>query len=314
MLDWAFDGLLAIGLLWLAWQALASRDLFRSIVFFVAFGLVMALTWVRLGAPDVALAEAAIGAGLTGALLMSALAALGGTVEDAPAEGARRRAALLKGGLAALAALALAAVLGAVVWTLAQAQASHGLGEQVGARLGDSGVSNPVTAVLLNFRGYDTLLEMAVLLLAVFGMRALIDQPPGPEPATGPVLDALGRVLAPFAILVAGYLLWVGSHAPGGAFQAGSVLGAAGVLLILSGWRPRQPFERASLRLGLVVGLGVFVAIAALALPAGGRLLEYPLGQAGILILLVEAAATVSIALILAGLFLGIPSERGGER
>ncbi len=312
MLDWAFDGLLAIGLLWLAWQALASRDLFRSIVFFVAFGLVMALTWVRLGAPDVALAEAAIGAGLTGALLMSALAALGGTVEDAPAGGARRRAVLLKGGLAALAALALAAVLGAVVWALAQA--SHGLGEQVGARLGDSGVSNPVTAVLLNFRGYDTLLEMAVLLLAVFGMRALVDQPPGPEPATGPVLDALGRVLTPFAILVAGYLLWVGSHAPGGAFQAGSVLGAAGVLLILSGWRPRQPFERASLRLGLVVGLGVFVAIAALALPSGGRLLEYPPEQAGTLILLVEAAATVSIALILAGLFLGIPSEGRDER
>jgi len=37
----------------------------------------MALDWVRLAAPDVALAEAAIGAGLTGALLMAALARLG---------------------------------------------------------------------------------------------------------------------------------------------------------------------------------------------------------------------------------------------
>jgi len=36
----------------------------------------MALDWVRLAAPDVALAEAAIGAGLTGALLMAALARL----------------------------------------------------------------------------------------------------------------------------------------------------------------------------------------------------------------------------------------------
>jgi uncharacterized MnhB-related membrane protein len=36
----------------------------------------MALAWVRLAAPDVALAEAAIGAGLTGALLMAALARL----------------------------------------------------------------------------------------------------------------------------------------------------------------------------------------------------------------------------------------------
>jgi len=36
----------------------------------------MALSWVRLDAPDVALAEAAIGAGLTGALLLAALARL----------------------------------------------------------------------------------------------------------------------------------------------------------------------------------------------------------------------------------------------
>jgi energy-converting hydrogenase B subunit D len=45
-------------------------------VLFIAFGLLMALAWVRLGAPDVALAEAAIGAGLTGALLMAALVRL----------------------------------------------------------------------------------------------------------------------------------------------------------------------------------------------------------------------------------------------
>ena len=43
---------------------------------FIAFGLLMSLAWVRLDAPDIALAEAAIGAGLTGALLLAALARL----------------------------------------------------------------------------------------------------------------------------------------------------------------------------------------------------------------------------------------------
>lgn len=65
------DAVLVAVLLWLAWAALASRDLFRGIVLFIAFGLVLAMAWVRLGAPDVALAEAAIGAGLTGALLLA---------------------------------------------------------------------------------------------------------------------------------------------------------------------------------------------------------------------------------------------------
>jgi energy-converting hydrogenase B subunit D len=41
---------------------------------FIAFGLLMALVWGRLNAFDVAMAEAAIGAGLTGALLLAALA------------------------------------------------------------------------------------------------------------------------------------------------------------------------------------------------------------------------------------------------
>jgi energy-converting hydrogenase B subunit D len=65
------DGLLVLILLWLAYAALSSPDLFRGIVLFIAFGLVLSMTWARLGAPDVALAEAAIGAGLTGALLLA---------------------------------------------------------------------------------------------------------------------------------------------------------------------------------------------------------------------------------------------------
>lgn len=71
-----FDAMLGLALLWLAWQSLGSAGLFRAIVLFIAFGLLIALVWVRLGAVDVALAEAAIGAGLTGALLLAALARL----------------------------------------------------------------------------------------------------------------------------------------------------------------------------------------------------------------------------------------------
>ena len=60
-------------LLLLAWQALFSRALFAAVVFFISFSLLLSLAWVRMQAPDVALAEAAIGAGLTGALLLAAV-------------------------------------------------------------------------------------------------------------------------------------------------------------------------------------------------------------------------------------------------
>lgn len=68
-----FDLLLCLTLLWLAWHVLVSADLFRAVVLFISFGLLMALAWVRLQAPDVALAEAAIGSGLSGALFLAAL-------------------------------------------------------------------------------------------------------------------------------------------------------------------------------------------------------------------------------------------------
>lgn len=66
----AFDLLLAAALLWSAVRALTVQDLFRAVVLFIVFGLLMALAWARLDAPDIALAEAAIGAGLSGAMLL----------------------------------------------------------------------------------------------------------------------------------------------------------------------------------------------------------------------------------------------------
>jgi len=72
-LDWLFDGLLGTTLLWLGWRAVFARELSSTIISFIGLGMLMALAWVRLGAPDVALAEAALGGGVTGALLLAAL-------------------------------------------------------------------------------------------------------------------------------------------------------------------------------------------------------------------------------------------------
>lgn len=72
-----FDLALAALMVWLGWSTLASSSLFRAIVLFVAFGLSMALAWIRLDALDVALAEIAVGAGLTGALFLAALGFVG---------------------------------------------------------------------------------------------------------------------------------------------------------------------------------------------------------------------------------------------
>jgi multisubunit Na+/H+ antiporter MnhB subunit len=326
LLSLAIDLVLALTLLWLAWRALNSPDLFRAVVLFIALGLVLGLVWVRLDAVDIALAEIALGAGVTGALLLAALAKLqpagveaptaaeaaGASAEPAPrsmpTEGEAGDEASLKApgalrGLIALLLLVPLLGLGMVVWQLWVP--TPGLTELVDARLGESGVAYPVTAVLLNFRGYDTLLELAVLLLALIGVWSLAPASHLGNAEPEPALAALSRLLAPLMILVAAYLVWVGAHAPGGAFQAGSVLGAAGVLLHLSGWQLSPRAIGWPLRLVLVLGVAVFALIGLAVMGFGQPLLGYPFGWAKPAILTIELAATLSIGAILAALFIG---------
>ena len=67
-----FDTVLLLTLLALAVAAVLSPEPRRAVILFIAFGLWLSLVWARLRAPDVALAEAAIGAGIGGALMLVA--------------------------------------------------------------------------------------------------------------------------------------------------------------------------------------------------------------------------------------------------
>jgi multisubunit Na+/H+ antiporter MnhB subunit len=185
----------------------------------------------------------------------------------------------------------------------------------VADRLAVSGVEHPVTAVLLNFRGYDTLLEIAVLLVAVtagLGTRQM--QPDGrmqmdestDQRVDNALLNALLHGLLPLLVLVAAALYWAGSYRPGGAFHAGAVLAAGGVLLRLVGIRISAP-HRLALRTALVGGFTFFLLVATAALALGLPLLTYPDGWAGPLILAVEAALSISIGIILLSLFAEAP-------
>jgi multisubunit Na+/H+ antiporter MnhB subunit len=302
------DILLVLSLLSLAAAALAANNTRRSVILFMAFGLVLALAWGRLQAPDVALAEAAIGAGLSGALLLAAVGdqprrALVGDTQTVH----NRNHSSLKFMFEWTVTLLCVALAGVLAWALAQAfnrAPQDTLAQAVSENLATSGVSNPVTAVLLNFRAYDTLLELAVLLTAVLGIFALGPARRGYR-AAGPVFDGLVRWLVPVLILTAGYLLWVGAHAPGGAFQAGATLAAAAVVLRLAGQRTVGLPQGRTLHLVITAGVGMFLVVGLSLLVLGRPFLGYPPAWAGGLILLIETAAMLAIAATLVLAFLG---------
>ena len=346
-----FDCVLAVGLVSVAIGMLSGQDLFRAIVLFILFGLLLTVAWCRLDAVDIALAEAGIGAGLTGALLLNTWAA---TVwesrsrirktagQEHPIDRDNRKGppssgvSLFSGGISTALwlvpwMLAFGAMIAMVV-PLALATDTPIIATD--QAIPDSGVTHPVTAVLLNFRAYDTLLEVVVLMAAALAVLPLIESKLGAAPVSpdrnspkagwapkvltslrlgfknntdravknGVVLETFTKLMIPVAVLVAGYILWAGKQAPGGAFQSAALLCAIGVLLLVSGQRSPQ-WTRLHWRVLMSIGLCVFLLVGLVGSMEGRVFLEYPTAWAGSLILIVEFCLTVSLTVILISLF-----------
>ncbi|MCG8049660.1 MAG: sodium:proton antiporter [Candidatus Thiodiazotropha endolucinida] len=197
-------------------------------------------------------------------------------------------------------------LIGWVLWLTIYAEPVERLALLANAMLDRSGVSNPVTAVLLNYRAYDTLLELVVVLAAALGVVVVGRERRGYRKA-GPVFHGLVHWLVPLLIVTAGYLLWVGAHAPGGAFQAGATLAAAGIVLRLAGYDAAGLPDGRLLHWLLVAGAGVFLLLGLAMTFSGGGFLQYPEAWSGSLILIIEVAATASIAAAL------VLAYRGGR-
>ena len=304
----------ALLLLALAVWTVVARDAFLAVAGFVAYGLLLSLVWVRLYGIDVALTEAAIGGGLTGALLIGAVARLRGTEAAAWSE----RSGIGLRTVAKLLALAVTAVLALCV--LALPEPAPTLAPLVVENMDVTGVGNPITGVLLAFRALDTMLEAIVLVIAVIGVWSLSPDGvwggrPGLRYHADPdgVLAYLARLLPPIGIVVGIYLFWAGADHPGGKFQSATILAAMWLLVQMAGLADTPMIGNRWLRAGIVVGPLVFVAVGLLGLWAAGVFLGYPTGWAKPMIVAIEVALLPTLVLVLALLLNGAPA-RSGER
>jgi len=290
------DILVAFSLVAIAWRIMRAPGHFQAVVLFITFGLLLSLAWARLNSPDIALAEAAVGAGLAGVLLLDTLRAVAqpGKVKTGAHFSWLLLPCLLLAGLLTLSIIHIQ-------------PDSQGLARAVEAGMQTTSLEYPVTAVLLDFRGYDTWLELGVLLAAVLGLLCVrrkksIRAPLLPAPAE-PVGRWLISILLPLILLVGGFLLWLGAFAPGGAFQAGVVWAAGGVLLWQAGHPSLGALPVSLWRTGAVLGFALFWLLAATALIRNEPMLTHP--QAKAWILAVEYAAALSIAVCLTSLAIG---------
>ncbi len=306
----ALDLCLAVMVLGVAAWTVAAREMFSAVVGYVAYGLLLAIVWVRLHAPDVALTEAAIGGGVTGVLLVTAAARIGRLpVSDRPAGLGLKIAAGL---LSILVASALAAAV------LYLPDPAPSLAPDADRALAATGLGNPVTAVLIAYRSFDTMLEKVVLVLAVVGVWSVAPDGfwggrPAPLGRAGPdaALVFLARVLAPIGIVIGVEMFWVGADEPGGAFQGGAILAAMWMLVMMARLKEPPRIGGRWLRLALISGPAIFLVIGLLGPFMGGSFFAYPAGFAKPIILFIEAFMVLSIAVTLPLLVAGPPGREG---
>lgn len=167
-----------------------------------------------------------------------------------------------------------------------------------------SGVSHDVTAVLLNFRALDTLLEIGVIFLALLAISAL-------KPYfyykllsfESKVTDTFVAFLFPIIALSAFYILYIGSYKSGGAFGASALL--AGGIIVLRLVKPKyfENFKESYLRMVYTSGL-LFFASVGIATLFFGSFLHYRNDIATLFIISIETVLTANLAFILSSFFI----------
>ena len=332
------DIAVGIAVLVAATVALTVRDRLTSVVTFILLGGLLAVWWAALRAPDVALAEAAIGTGVTGALLVDAVADRHST----RARQGRGRARVIAWAAAATCGAGLVVVLIAGLLAADSAGDHEPLTGAVVDAMSSAAVGHDVTAVLLDFRAYDPLLEVAVILVAVGGAYALASAAPAsaapasaapapgdrtsdaPATAAGadrprsahPTLVDFLRLASPVLLLLAAWLLFAGAYQPGGAFQGGARLAGAAILAAGAGAAPVL-LEGFTGRGAVILGPLAFLSAGGVGALLAGHWLHMPPGIEGPATVAVETALALSIGAGLATLFLAVrrrPHQLVGDR
>lgn len=110
----------------------------------------------------------------------------------------------------------------------------------------ETAVPNLVTAVLADYRGYDTMMEVVVVFtagIAIFAILRVLEAPAGRRFKINCVIESdhnriiIGttcRVLVPVIQIFALYVVAHGHYSPGGGFQGGVMLGASFILTALA--------------------------------------------------------------------------------
>ncbi len=183
----------------------------------------------------------------------------------------------------------------------------------------ETGSENVVTSVILNYRGFDTNGEVTVIVTALMAVIAVLAGAPDagrrPESDAVPVTPSvvvrfIVRVLAPFILVFAVYVILNGHVTPGGGFQGGTMLGALiiALTLVLDERTSARLIPMRPVRILQVIAPLTFVAVGVAGLAVWGDYLFFPRSEslrpiAEVMLVLIEIGIGLGGAVVFARVF-----------
>ncbi len=275
------------------WTVTSRHAPLTAVVAISTVGLLVSLAFARLAAPDLALTQLLVEL-VTILLLLVAVKHLAPAAATLESRSPRVRDALIAG--------VIGGVSGLLAWVLLERPRVPSVSDFYAlASLPQGHGRNMVNVILVDFRGFDTLGEVAVLTMAALGVLIALDQsrPPVSDssaPATQPaqtdpfaeqspvLLRMIARALLPLAALMTVFVLLRGHDLPGGGFAAGMLTAVMLVVQALAGeagaLRPAGFDLRRVMMGGLMIALATGAASVLFGLPfltSGYRSITLPL-------------------------------------
>jgi len=209
----------------------ARAHTFVAVVLLSGCGLFVTLAFARFSAPDLALTQISVEI-VTVLLLVLAIYFLPSIPRAPDRTGARLRNGVL--------AAAGGVLIGGVAYAVMTRAPLPGIAPYfLEHALSGSGGHNVVNVIIVDFRGFDTMVEISVLVVAGLAVKALLRGLRIDAPKTGPrglpwssqshplLLAVLARLMLPLTVLVAAFVFLRGHNLPGGGFVAGLIVSIA---------------------------------------------------------------------------------------
>lgn len=265
-------------------KIITAQDLLETVIFTSVFSLLIGVSYLIMDAPDVAMTEAALGACLSTCVYLNLLCKLPRDLKNI------QRTKIIQSSLVCLLFIVTLTYMGLNLPSYGDENAplqTHLTKYYIENTGTDIGIPSFVAAILASYRGYDTLGETSVILIAGISVLLVLSKKPDDvilwkghritKLKAYPIIKNITTFILPYIILYSLYIQLNGESSPGGGFQAGVIFASSLIAydLVYGNQKLKQYFSVTTLVTVATLGVMIYGFVGTISLFFNDNYLNY---------------------------------------